>query len=405
MSVRVEALETMKYRLAILNSHPIQYFTPLYRKLSAHPQIDLTVYYCNRQGLEEYVDPGFGTVVKWDIPLLEGYNYKFLPNWSWERRVGGFQSLINPSIITELWRGRYDAVLIHGYVYCTCWLGFFGAWVSRTPILMRGDSRLIGRLPKLKQSLKHLILARLFRRCDACLPIGRLNKDYYRHYGVPDAKLFTAPFSVDNEALAQAAERRAHQREQLFRELEIDPALPVILYASKMIPRKRADDLLQAYHRLEGEGVRATLLFIGDGAQKPELERYARDHRLEQVHFLGFRNQSEIPRFGAIADVFVLPAADEPWGLIINEMMCMGVPVVTTDEVGAAADLVRHGESGYVYPVGNIAALTDYLRNILTNPELRAAMSSRSREIINSWSYQECIRGYLDALCFVTGRD
>lgn len=388
----------MRYRLAILNSHPIQYFVPFYRKLAEHPRIDLTVYYGSRQGAEEYVDTGFGQAIKWDIPLLEGYRHKFLSNWSWKRHLNESLSLINPSIIGELRREKYDAVLVHGYIYFTNWLAFLAARLAGTPILLRGESHLSDYRPGWKRSLKAVVLTKLFRHCAAFLPIGRLNADYYRHYGVPERKLFLAPYSVDNEFFTSQAGLYAAKREELKEELGIAPGLPVILYASKMTPRKRAIDLLRAFERLTREGTRGALVFVGDGEERQRLEAYAAERGLPRVYFLGFRNQSELPRFYAIADVFVLPSVGEPWGLIINEVMCAGVPVVTTDQVGAAPDLVRPGENGFVYPAGDFGELAECLRVIIGDPEQVAAMGRRSHEIISRWDYERCLQGVLRAL-------
>jgi glycosyltransferase involved in cell wall biosynthesis len=394
----------MRYRLAILNSHPIQYFAPLYRMLATHSQVDLMVYYCSQQGLKPYVDPGFGTALKWDIPLLDGYRYKFLPNWSWKQEVGGFWSLINPAIIGELRRGNYDAIIIYGYVYFTYWLAFLGAWLTGTPILMRGEANLLNYRPGWKRAIKRLGLTALFHGCASCLPIGRANADYYLHYGVPESKLFLAPYSVDNEFFMTAAQGFAAESKCLKARLGIDEGLPAILYASKMTPRKRAMDLLQAFHRLVQEGVQAQLLFVGDGEEHRRLEMYAEQHQLSNVRFLGFRNQSEMPQFYAIADIFVLPSAVEPWGLVINEAMCAGVPIVATDQVAAATDLIEHERNGYVYPVGNIGMLTQYLHKLLANPIQRVTMGRYSLEIISHWSYKECIDGILNALAFIHQR-
>src|SRR5258706_13386886 len=104
------------YRLAILSSHPIQYFAPLYRRLAATEDIDLTVFFCSRQGLEGgHVDPGFGQVVVWDIPLLEGYRWKFLPNLWRDHGVKGPMSLFNLSVLKELYQRHFDAFWIHGH--------------------------------------------------------------------------------------------------------------------------------------------------------------------------------------------------------------------------------------------------------------------------------------------------
>ena len=387
----------MKYKLAVLSSHPIQYQAPLFRKLAAHPEIDLTVYFCWDFGVgKEQYDPGFGKKIKWDIPLLEGYNYKFLPNLS-PKPSSSFFGQINPSIIKELHKNRYDVILVHGYASFSNWFAFLGAWVTRTPILLRGESHLLKHRSLWKRTVKRIGLVSFFKGVSAFLPIGSLNKAYYRHYGVPGTKMFLAPYAVDNDFFSGKYHVLYQKREQLKEDLGVDRELPVILYASKMMPRKRAMDLLKAYEKIQ-DRIDATLVFVGDGIERLILEAYAQDHNLKNVHFVGFKNQTELPDYFVIADVFILPSTDEPWGLIINEAMNFGLPIITTDKVGAAPDLVKHGENGFIYPVGDIDKLADYLLKLLQNSELREKMGKRSLEIIDKWSYKEDIEGYFESI-------
>lgn len=390
----------MKYRLAALVSHPIQYQVPLFRELQQCPQLDLTVYFCSDFGVgSEKFDPGFGVKLTWDIPLLEGYTHKFLPNLS-QSPLKGFSGLINPSIIRELRFNEYDALWIHGYAHLTNWLAFFGAWITGTPIILRGESHLLNHRSALRKLCKRIVLGLLFKSAGCFLTIGSLNAEYYRYYGVPDEKMFPCPYCVDNTFFSKKRAELSEKRESLKEKLGIAPATPVILYASKMIPRKRAIDLLRAYGKIS-DNVRKALVLVGDGPDRQNLERYAVEYNLKNVFFAGFKNQTELPEYFAIADVFVLPSTDEPWGLIINEALNFGLPVVTTDQVGAAPDLLRHEENGFIYQVGNIDELAGYLSRLLESAELRMNMGKRSLEIISKWSYADDLVGILRALQYL----
>jgi glycosyltransferase involved in cell wall biosynthesis len=390
-----------KYKLAALVSHPIQYQSPLFRELSFHPEVDLTVYFCNDWGIrEDYVDhSGFGVKVRWDVPLLEGYKYKFLSNLS-RRPLSGFLGLINPSIIKEMRDNHYDAIWIHGYTSLTNLLAFLGAWISKTPIILRGESHLLNYRPLWKRVLKKIALTLIFKKVFAFLPIGTLNAEYYKHYGVPKEKMFLTPYSVDNCLFSKKYEELYGSRNNYKKRLGIAPEMPVILYASKMIPRKRAMDLLKAYQKIHA-GIDAVLIFVGDGIERTVLEAYTKNHNLRNVFFTGFKNQTELPEYFVIADVFVLPSTDEPWGLVINEAMNFGLPIITTDKVGAFPDLVKSGEIGFIYPVGDIEELAKCLLKLLKDSELRKKMGKHSLEIISKWSFREDAEGILAALEYI----
>lgn len=388
-----------RYRLAVLNSHPVQYFAPLYRKIAETPDIDITVFYCSRQSVASgHIDIGFGHQVIWDRPLLEGYTHRFLPNLGSDRGVRGFFSLLNIGIVREIWKGRFDAIVIHGQNYAVNLLALFAAKFVGTRVFMRAETQLLLKQRGIKKLVRRPLMTVFYRLCDAFLCIGTLNREFYRHHGVSEAKLFLVPYTVDNEFFMQKADEFALVRDQSKVELGMAPKSPVIMYASKLIRRKRPMDLLQAFRLLVQRGIDAELLIIGDGPEKAELESFARSSKLDRVFFLGFKNQSELPRYYAMAEVFVLPSEDEPWGLIINEVMCAGVPVVTTDKVGAHTDLVTPGETGYCYKVGDIAGLAESLARILGDSALRKRLSAGARHRISRWSYKEDIEGIRAAL-------
>jgi len=387
------------YRLAILNTHPIQYFAPLYRRLAQEPDIDLTVYFCSRQGSEEYLDDGFGKRIKWDTSLLDGYKYKFLQNTRAKDKVEGFWSLISPQIISELRESNFDALLVNGHNHASYLIGIGAARFLRIPVFMRCETHLDLRRSPLKRAIRQPLMRILYNHlCNACLPIGTLNRDFYLYHGVKENRLFTVPYTVNNEYFVSAA-NECNEKSELRQALGLPTDRSLILFASKLIRRKRPMDLLHAYRRLCDLGVESGLVFVGSGEQETALKAYVEQYRLPHVYFFGFKNQSEVPKFYSIADVFVFPSEDEPWGLVLNEAMCSGLPVIVSRGVGAAPDLVRHGLNGFVYDTGDKEALTGYLLNMVAaDTELRKQMGQASREVIANWSNERCVVGIKEAL-------
>ena len=244
----------------------------------------------------------------------------------------------------------------------------------------------------------------LYRMCDTCLYIGTRNRDFYAAHGVSDRKLFLVPYTVDNEAIASRADASPGQSEALRSRLGLPTGRPVVLFASKLISRKRPADVVAAFAELGRRGIAAVLLMVGDGEQRGRVEREAKSIGPGHVIFTGFVNQRDLPAYYGLADVFVLPSENEPWGLAINEAMACGVPVVTTREVGAAVDLVEDGITGFTYATGDVAALADVLAKVLTDRALRGQMRANCRTRMKTWSYAECIQGIRAALHQVAPR-
>lgn len=390
------AAQGTRYRLAALTSHPIQYQAPLFRLLVQDPAIDLTVFFCERVGAETWLDPEFGVPVQWDTPVLEGYRHVLLRNLAPRPSVNRFLGLINPGIVTALQRGRWDALWVHGYAHLTNWLAFAAARTLRIPLLLRGESSLHRTTRPLRGALRSAVLRQLFRGTAAFLTIGTLNAEFYRSLGVPPERMFPTPYAVDNAHFTAAAASLRPRREEIRRRLNIPPDRVLVLFSGKLIPRKRPLDLLQA---VGGPGLDGAVAgFIGDGELRPRLEQEAREVGPERVRFFGFRNQRELPEYFAAADIFVLPAQFDTWGLVINEAMCFGLPIVTTTAVGAWRDLVREGWNGHVYPPGDVATLRAVLGRLVRDAAARRVMGDRSRELIETWNNAACVAGIKAAL-------
>lgn len=388
-------------RLAYVVTHPIQYQAPLLRYINAHSNIEVTALFMSDFSVREYRDEEFGTTFKWDVDLLSGYEHQFLPTFGDNTRIDGPRPYVK-SFRRALKSTGASVCWSHGYAQPNNLRAIFAARSLGMKTMTRSD---IWELSKqgagFKRRLKDRIVRWVFSKIDAFLCVGTLNREYFRSAGVPEYKLFWAPYTVDNEAFAASVEAARPQVSAFKSSIDIEENRPVILYSSKLTRRKKIDDLMAAYEQMAAplpENERPYLLVVGDGEMRPELEAWM--HRLgwESIKFLGFQNQSRLPLMFAASDIFVLPSAREPWGLIVNEVMNAGLPVVLTDECGCAPDLVPDDRNGIIYPVGDTDALAAALGRLCADAELRRKMGQASMEIISRWSHRECLQALAECL-------
>jgi glycosyltransferase involved in cell wall biosynthesis len=239
---------------------------------------------------------------------------------------------------------------------------------------------------------------------DAFLAIGSLNRRYYVEQGVAGERIFMMPYAVDNARFVADAAKAAASRESFRASLGLEAGRPVLLFAAKLIERKRPLQLVEAFARIHADPAlrRPYLLFAGDGPLRKQLEQEAARVAPGAVKVLGFQRQSELPRCYDLCDAFVLPSGQEAWGLVVNEVMCAGRAVIASDMVGSAPDLVRPGENGAIFRTDDVNDLARAIRSVLQDEQKLRAMGRRSREIIDHWSFEEDVAGLrqaLDAVC------
>ncbi|HEY3988385.1 MAG TPA: glycosyltransferase family 4 protein [Acidobacteriaceae bacterium] len=385
-------------RLAYFVSHPIQYQAPLLRRIAREPDIDLEVFFSSDHSVRGYVDEGFGVKVEWDVPLLEGYGSAFLPRWLEAGKEPGFWRPLNHSIFRKLEQGGFDAIWSHGYSTANSLRVIASAAMLRIPLLLRAESTLHDRArSRAKLLAKGLFFHALRFKVSAVLAIGEANARYWRHYLGETMPIFHMPYAVDNAFFQRRSAEAAAGREALRSDLALDPGRPVILFASKLQERKRCADLVAAHRQLRQP--RPYLLIAGDGEERQRLEQQAADPQAHgEIRFLGFRNQTELPRYFDLCDVFVLPSRHEPWGLVVNEAMNAGRAVIVSDDVGCQQDLVREGETGAVFPAGDVAGLAAALERVLATPETAARIGAAAREYIGKFSFEQDVAGLRQAL-------
>ena len=203
----------------------------------------------------------------------------------------------------------------------------------------------------------------------------------------------TGPLEKD---IKQKAKELKRDRIKIRKKLKIPEEALVMLFVAKLIPRKRPLDLIKAYEFLQNEKV--YLVFVGDGPERERIENYIKKKKLKNILLVGFKNQSELPTYYTIADIFVLPSEYDPSPKVINEAMNFSLPIITTNKVGTAYDLIKNGENGFIYPVGDIKKLADCLSRLIKNPELIKKMGRKSLEIVSEWNFDRDVEGIIKAL-------
>jgi glycosyltransferase involved in cell wall biosynthesis len=381
-------------KLAIITSHPIQYYAPWFRYLAADASLELRVFYLWDFGVTQQKDKDFQRSIQWDIPLLIGYDYEFVPNVSSRPGTNHFWGLQNPSLIQQVGNYQPDAVLLMNYNYASLY-HFLWHW-QQTPLLFRGDSHHLFPGTGLKEGLRRLWISLIYQRFAGCLYVGQGNHGYFRDHGVPADRLFFSPHAIDNARFLDQAESAAQQAALWKAELGIPENHAVILFAGKLIEKKRPLDLLHAF--LQADLPQVSLLFVGSGILESELRTQAANH--PQVYFAPFQNQSLMPRTYAIADLVVLPSygAGETWGLAINEAMCLAKPVLVSNHVGCAADLVRPDHNGLIFPAGDVSALAESLQIAFADRQRLQQWGMASRQMIHHYSYTQTTQGLKLAL-------
>ena len=388
-------------RIAYCLTHPIQYQSPLVRYLVASG-IDLELVYATDITATGYRDTGFGQDVKWDVPLLSGYPYHVLfPGTDIPSGLSGL-SKYYAALNTTLKVLAADVVWVHGWGNAYPLAAVLAAKQLKLPVWMRGETSLDclhgGRI---RQFAHKRVLSLLFRTISRFLAIGSANRDFYRVHGVSESRIHMAPYAVDNVFFQERCQKASVNRERLRQKLGIDEDRPIVLFSGKLTCVKDPATLIRAIGL--ASATRPMLLLAGDGILRPSLENLANEVAPGLVKFLGFCNQTELPAFYDLCDLFVLPSVFEPWGLVVNEAMNAGKPIVISNKVGAAYDLVRPEINGDVFTAGEAEDLYHKMLPWLQSPEKSRAAGTKSLEIINQWGFDENLHGIQQAIASSKG--
>jgi glycosyltransferase involved in cell wall biosynthesis len=364
--------------------------------MAVRPDVDLKVAYCTLRGAEAAHDSGFATTVKWDVPLLDGYDWMEVPNKG--SSGDGFFGLYNPGLWSLIREGRFDAILYYaGYLRASFWISYLASRLSRTAFLFGTDTTTLSPVDSRKWKLwaKRIAWPILYRLADQVIVPSTGTFELMRSLGIPAEHITLTPFVVDNDWWS--AHSRKVDRNAVRASWGATPTTKVILFCAKLQPWKRPNDLLKAFASANQPD--SLLVFAGEGPLRSQLEDEARSLGIfERVRFLGFVNQSELPAIYSASDLMVLPSDYEPFGVVVNEAMLCGCAVAVSDRVGAARDLVTPVNRSFVFPSGDVAALAQLLRSFVADPALLVEYREAAARRIAAWSPAENVAATVDAV-------
>jgi len=379
-------------------SHPVQYMAQLFRGMAQHPKLDIMVAYCSLQGADRGVDPEFGIELAWDVPLLDGYPWVLIQNRSLRPGLGRFWGLVNPGLWKLVRTGEFDAVVIFtGYVYATFWIGATAAKRNRKALLLASDAHELRSRGQQawKARFKKWLWPRLFRLADIVIVPSSRSVQLMRSLGIPPERVVLTPYAVHNDWWLERAGEI--DRAAVRRQWRVPECAPAVLFCAKLQPWKRPQDVLRAFARANVPD--AYLVYAGEGPMRPELQAEAATLGVaERVRFLGFANQSQLPAVYRASDLLVLPSEYEPFGVVVNEAMLCGCAVAVSDRVGAGHDLVRPGETGFIFPCGDTDALAQIFREALPARARLQQIGAAARRRLESWSPRENIEAMVQAI-------
>lgn len=376
----------MTKKLAVVTTHPIQYHVPWLIRL-AEKNIKIKVFYTWEQSaLGSVYDPGFGQHIRWDIPLLEGYDYEFVKNTARRPGASHFQGIVNPGLIGKIEAWGPDGLMVIGWNYhshLACLRHFHG----RLPIYFRGDSVLLHEKIGWRKLFRHLFLTWVYQHVDYALYVGSNNKSYYLRHGLSPGQLIFAPQAIDIGRFTEPDAVYQSMADERKRELGIPPDHLTVLFAGKMTTVKNPSfvlDLAEACGDLP-----LSFVLVGDGHLKSGLMQ--RSAGRSNIHFLPFQNQSVMPAVYRMGDVYIMPSLSETWGMGVNEAMACGKPVMASEKVGCAVDLVLEDKTGIVFQLGELQKCVNYLRTLNADRQLPGVMGANARDRVKSFSFDHIV--------------
>lgn len=385
---------SLKIRVAIVVNTPAPYRDPLFDILAADPELEPLVLY----GAVRHWDQ------QWSALPAAAYPHRVLPNLSprfLERIIK--LSRVNPTLPAKLSRYRPQVLVVYGYAEPLQLGAILWSLATRTPYLLLCDSNMShGRRHGRIGSLKTVLVRAICRRAAGALAIGSSNRDYWMRHGVPAARIFHAPYAVRNEHFGRP--RPAEQREALVERIGLT-GRSIVLYVGRLVPCKALETLLGAYAAARTRRADLALVLVGEGPLRRELGALVERRGIPDVVFSGAVDQGQLPLYYQSAAVLVLPSLVEPWGLVVNEAMAAGLPVIVSDQVGCHTDLVRPGRNGHVFPAGDEPALAAAILDVLADEAGRARMGRASAELIRPWSFEAAATGHREAIKAAVRRD
>ncbi len=380
-------------KTVILHNYMIPHSFPILNELVQNKDIDLEVFYLAASAKNR----------RWKITHKNlNFKYKLLPNFQTIFfKEDFFTYIINPTIIWELIKSQYDVVISDGWLDLSCQLAFLMTKILGKKYVLWSEST--KNEPSWRRTIALPMVKMMVVHSDAYLVRGTRAREYLISLGADPQKIFLAPCVIDIEFFHRQSKISPSEKKKLKDRFHIRQDSLVILYSGQLIKRKGLIYLLQAFSEIESKYKNVTLVFQGYGPEKENLFKQCFDENIKNVVFSDHLEIEEIPKIYALADIFVLPSYEETWGRVINEAMACGLPIITTQKVGASVDLVKDGVNGLVVQAENSLALQKAIESLITNDDLRKRMGRASWEISKKYFTPAiAAQGISEAIKFVS---
>ncbi len=380
-----------KIKVTILHNIMTPYRYPLFKKISLDPNVNLTVLFMSKSAKNR----------RWKIVENNlGFKYRVLPKIEFNFQGKDlFTYLINYTYPFDFIKNMPDVVISAGWLDFSSQAAFFLCKVFRKKFIIWSEST--ENEKSWRRSVTLPLVRTIVKYSDACIAVGTRSKEYLKLLGASESKIFVAYSTVNTSFFNQIGHVTKGEKEKLRKRIGLKTN-NVILYVGQFIKRKGVDYLVDAYQEVKKKFNDVSLLLVGYGSLKEDLEKRIDNQNINDVFFINHVEPKDMAKIYSLATLFILPSLEETWGLVINEAMAVGLPIVTTDKVGSSVDLVKPGYNGFIVPSADSKALKDSIYKIIKDDTLIKKMSGESKKIIKNFSPELAARQFVNAINFVS---
>jgi len=378
----------MVKRIAFIHEEVDPYRISFFERLNGSKDIKPTVFYCQKAHPYRGGEVKLGKSSQFS-EILPGGLIK-IPFFEREMKY-------NPCIWRRLSEGNFDCVAVGGYYHITMLFTILWSLIHSVPYTIISESCLLNPRSRFKSLLKKLLLPFIIKHAAFLLPLGKFQAEYLIHYGGKVKDIFYFPNTSDVDFFIEESNKYRGEKNELKKELGIKSKY-IVLYVGRLVEEKGLFTLLGAFKEIKNNYDNVTLLIVGEGQLRNDLEGFTNEKGIDNVCFAGFVENKELSRYYGIADIFVLPSRDEPWGVVVTEAMGSALPLILSDKVGCRGDLLKEGKNGFCFESGKYHKLAFYIEKFLENPTSMEEMGKKSREIIKGFGYSFCEKNLRNAL-------
>ncbi len=327
--------------------------------------------------------------INYEYEILQGYPLRL------KRREDTITFWLNYSVGKSLKNSGCKMVMISGWETLACFSAGWFCYRTGKPYMIFSSSTKFEK--SWRRALTRPLVSRFVKNAVSYVVCGKQAKDYLVSLGAMPERIFSIVNGVDNDFFFKNSRLSNEEKKTLKDSLGL-PSGQVVLFVGQLIKRKGILILLEAFRLLRKSGVTVSLLIVGTGQLEKDVKEFADKYSDNSICLTGHVEMKDLPKYYGIADIFILPSLEEVWGYVVNEAMASGLPVIVSDVVGAADEIVDDGKTGIIVPTGSAKALADAIRMLIDDEKLRISMGSQSLQKIQSHTIKYQAQDYADAI-------